>query len=264
MIPTPIRQVLSTIQASGTRALLMGGQACVFYGAAQVSKDVDFLILADEANFGKLRTALDVLQARRIAVPAFSPGVLERGHAVHFRCKAPVVEGLRVDIMSRLRELRDFDVLWERRTVVGDDNGNVFDLLSIPDLVAAKKTQRAKDWPVIETLVSIHYMENWNEPQPGWITFWLLESRSPELTVDLVQRFPAETKLQLPRRPLLGLAIAGDLPRLREALDAEVRAEQDKDRTYWEPLKREMEGFRRAEREGEGQTGERRPESEKS
>jgi hypothetical protein len=25
----------------------MGGQACVFYGAAQVSKDVDFLILAD-------------------------------------------------------------------------------------------------------------------------------------------------------------------------------------------------------------------------
>jgi hypothetical protein len=29
----------------------MGGQACVFYGAAQFSKDVDFLILAKEANF---------------------------------------------------------------------------------------------------------------------------------------------------------------------------------------------------------------------
>ena len=41
MIPTPIRQVLFTIQASGTRTLLMGGQACVFYGAAQVSKGVD-------------------------------------------------------------------------------------------------------------------------------------------------------------------------------------------------------------------------------
>ncbi len=51
MIPTPIRQVLFTIQNSGIRALLMGGQACVFYGAAQISKDVDFLLLADGENF---------------------------------------------------------------------------------------------------------------------------------------------------------------------------------------------------------------------
>ena len=32
--------------------------------------------------------------------------------------------------------------------------------------------------------------------------------------------------------------------------DAEIRAEQEKDRRYWEPLKREMEEFRRAERQG--------------
>ena len=35
----------------------MGGQACVFYGAAQVSKDVDFLILAEATNFKKLQEA---------------------------------------------------------------------------------------------------------------------------------------------------------------------------------------------------------------
>ncbi len=40
----------------------------------------------------------------------------------------------------------------------------------------------------------------------------------------------------------------GEIPALREALDAEVRAEQEKDRIYWEPLKREMEAFRRSER----------------
>ncbi len=39
---TPIRQVLLTIQKHQVQALLMGGQACVFYGAAQFSKDVDF------------------------------------------------------------------------------------------------------------------------------------------------------------------------------------------------------------------------------
>ena len=32
------------------RALLMGGQACVFYGAAELSRDTDFAILADAAN----------------------------------------------------------------------------------------------------------------------------------------------------------------------------------------------------------------------
>jgi hypothetical protein len=37
----------------------MGGQACVFYGAAQVSKDIDFLILAEEENLRNLQKALD-------------------------------------------------------------------------------------------------------------------------------------------------------------------------------------------------------------
>jgi hypothetical protein len=49
-------------------------------------------------------------------------------------------------------------------------------------------------------------------------------------------------------RPLLALAIASDLLGLRIELDAEKRCEQDKDRLYWEPLKREMEEFRRDER----------------
>ena len=53
----------------------------------------------------------------------------------------------------------------------------------------------------------------------------------------------------LATRPLLQLALADDLEPLRAALDAEVRAEQAKDRAYWEPLRREMEQFRREERE---------------
>ena len=37
MIPNPIRKVLSSMRAHRVRALLMGGQACVFYGAAEFS-----------------------------------------------------------------------------------------------------------------------------------------------------------------------------------------------------------------------------------
>jgi hypothetical protein len=233
----------------------MGGQACVFYGAAQVSKDVDILLLAEAGNFARLERALQVLAARRIAVPRFDPDLLARGHAVHFRCAAPGVEELRVDIMTRLRDLPDFAVLWERRTVFADPEGVTFNLLSVPDLVAAKKTQRSRDWPVIELLVAIHYRENGGSPKPAWIEFWLKEARAPELLVELARRFPGATRALADARPLLRQAMTGDLACLRPALDAEVRAEQDKDRAYWEPLKRELEAFRLSEARDRGGLG---------
>jgi len=83
------------MQKHQVQALLMGGQACVFYGAAQFSKDINLLLLADEANFAGLRSALDELGAHRIAVPGFDLAALARGHAVHFRCQSGVSEPAR-------------------------------------------------------------------------------------------------------------------------------------------------------------------------
>lgn len=40
MIPSPIRKALSTIQKHRVAHLLMGGQACVLYGAAEFSHDL--------------------------------------------------------------------------------------------------------------------------------------------------------------------------------------------------------------------------------
>jgi hypothetical protein len=239
------------MQKHQVQALLMGGQACVFYGAAQFSKDVDFLILAGAANLLGFQSALDDLQGVRIAVPRFSPELLQKGHAVHFRCNAAGVEGLRIDVMTRLRDLPPFEVLWDRRTTLITDDGGEIHLLSVPDLVTAKKTQRDKDWPIIDALLEGHYKAEGHAPTPERILFWLTESRTPERLVELVSRFASEARLLQTRRSLLALAREGDLPALRTALDAEVRAGQDKDRFYWEPLKREMETFRRAERANE-------------
>ena len=151
----------------------MGGQACVFYGAAQFSKDVDFAILSEPENFARLHAALAELEARRIAVPRFDPAALDRGHAVHFRCQAEGVEGLRVDLMTRLLDLPDFRTMWARRTTIADDDGNVFELLAVEDLVQAKKTQREKDWPVISALVEGHFRQFRREPTPSRIHFGL-------------------------------------------------------------------------------------------
>jgi hypothetical protein len=235
----------------------MGGQACVFYGAAQFSRDVDLALLADEPNFIRLRAALEELQAARIAVPRFDPALLARGHAVHFRCRHPAAPGLRVDVMTRLRNLPDFATLWSRRTTLTDEEGQPFDLMAVEDLVQAKKTQRSKDWPIIEALVEGHYHATGTQPTPDRIRFWLAEARTPERLVELSRRFPVEARTLASARPLLAHAIAGDLAVLRAALDAEARAEQDKDRAYWEPLKRELEAFRLAEaREPAGRGGE--------
>jgi hypothetical protein len=45
LIPSPIRKALSTIRRHRVDHLLMGGQACVLYGAAEFSRDLDLALL---------------------------------------------------------------------------------------------------------------------------------------------------------------------------------------------------------------------------
>ena len=172
----------------------MGGQACVFYGAAQFSKDVDLALFASEENFSRLRAALNELNAKRIAVPRFDADLLARGHAVHFRCQGGEADGLRVDVMTRLRDLPEFAVLWARRTTIRDEKGETFELFSVEDLVQAKKTQREKDWPMIDALIEGHYRALGGEPTPERVAFWLAESRTPERLISLAGRFPDEAR----------------------------------------------------------------------
>jgi hypothetical protein len=122
----------------GVQALLMGGQACVLYGAAEFSRDADFAVLASPENLDRLAGALSELQADVIAVPPFEAWYLERGHAIHFRCKHPEAQGMRVDVMAHLRGVDPFAELWARRTTWDLPEGFQIDSLSLPDLVASK------------------------------------------------------------------------------------------------------------------------------
>jgi hypothetical protein len=129
-----------------------GGQACIFYGAAEFSRYLDLLILADATNLPNLLRALDLLDAEAIAFPPLEERHLLRGHAVHFRCRREDVAGLRIDLMSCLRGVAGFEELWVRRTTI-EVAGEPIDLLALEDLVRMKKTQRDKNWPMIRRLV---------------------------------------------------------------------------------------------------------------
>lgn len=240
----PTQKVLSSMRQHGVRCLLMGGQACVFYGAAEFSRDVDLVLLAEEENINRLARALEELQAETIAVPPFELEHLHQGLALHFRCRAPGVEGLRVDVMSVLRGVEDFPRLWERRTTIEVD-GIEADLLSLPDLVKAKKTQRSKDWPMLQRLIEAHWFQNQHEPTPARVDFWLRECRTPELLMTMTERFPTAVESLLPNRPMLEAALAGDRNAVEGALEEERRAEVAADQLYWLPLRKMLEQLRR-------------------
>ena len=241
MIPNPILKVLSTLSCHEVRHLLIGGQACVFYGAAEFSRDCDVVILADEDNFKNLNAALAELQAECIAIPEFKAEYLQRGHAVHFRCKHADVNGLRIDVMTQLRGCEPFDRLWERRTTIEDPIVHAaYEVLAIEDLVRAKKTQRDKDWPMIRRLVEAHYDENQDDHNDAMVQFWLRESRSPEMLSQIMLRFPESVMTLTSSRPWLSSVGPTDFGQIEKFLRQEEELERRADEAYWKPLKEEL------------------------
>ena len=173
MTPNPILKVLSTLTWHRVEHLLMGGQACVLYGGAEFSRDTDVAILAAPENLARLESALADLQAHCIAVPPFRLDYLLRGHAVHFRART--FGG------PRHADRRDggdawsspFEQLWPRRTTLQIESGEQIELISLTDLVQAKKTQRDKDWSMLRRLIEANHAAHREAPTPQHVEFWL-------------------------------------------------------------------------------------------
>lgn len=179
-----------------------------------------------------------------MAAPPFHEDYLRRGHAVHFRAQHPEAAGLRIDLMARMRNVAPFDELWNRRTTLTLSDGSAVDLLSLPDLVQAKKTQRDKDWPMIRRLIEADYFRFSAQATGKQIAFWLCELRTPELLIELAKQRPSDAESLSSIRPLLQSAIAGDGAGLAECLALEEQRERAMDREYWQPLKAELEALR--------------------
>jgi hypothetical protein len=244
LIPNPILKALSTLTTHQVRYLLMGGQACVLFGAAEFSRDTDVAVLAERENLSRLAAALNELQASCIAVPPFAEEYLLRGHAVHFRCGHPEASSVRIDVMSVMRGVAPFEELWQRRTTLEGEGGLQIEVMALADLVQAKKTQRDKDWPMIRRLVEAHYARHRENPNPEQVRFWLREARTAAILRETAQRYPDEVAATAGLRPLLSLAAARDDAGLADALDEEERRQREEDRVYWTPLRAELERLR--------------------
>ena len=247
MIHNPIHKVLLTLKKCNVQALLSGGQACILYGAAEFSRDADFVILASPANLEVLRTALTELKAEQIFLPPLRLDYLKRGHACHFRCHHSDCAGLRIDVMSHLRDCDEFPLLWERKCMLDLPRLGHIPVLSLSDLVQSKKTQQDRDWPMIRRLVEVDYITRKAEATDEDILWWLEESRTPDHLMELAGAHP-DLPAKLTSRSWLEEAVAAGEEPLAERLAEEERQIRVEDKRYWQVLRNELEAMRHARR----------------
>jgi len=150
---------------------------------------------------------------------------------------------MRVDVMAKMRGVGPFGQLWDRRTTFLEEDGTSYDILSLPDLVAAKKTQRDKDWPMIRRLMEADYAGGAGDPSVARVRLWLAEGRTPGMLVELARRYPEERAAMAEMRPLLREPLT--VERIEILLNEEEQAERAADREYWAPLRQELEQMRR-------------------
>jgi hypothetical protein len=148
--------------------------------------------------------------------------------------------------MSVMRGVAPFDALWARRTSITLGDGTTCEMLSLPDLVSAKKTQRDKDWPMIRRLVEAHYASHSREPGPEAVAFWLREARTPDILMRVALTHPQECRALASGRPVIRAALAADAGAVAAALAEEEAIEREADRAYWRPLRAELETMRHA------------------
>jgi hypothetical protein len=154
-------------------------------------------------------------------------------------------------MMAKLRGCRGFDALGADRTTIELEDETFIDLLAIADLVTAKKTQREKDSPMIRRLVDAHYWEFSGCANEKQIDFWLLESRSPDVLVELSQSAPMICRRLSVTRPLLNFAQDNEYQRLHQELAIEKKTSMQADQAYWQLLIKELEILRPTEETAE-------------
>ena len=194
--------------ASEVVALLASGQAVVFYRIALMSKDGDWVLRETAAACGHVRSVL----ARRGA--SYRPGAplearwLAGGWSSHFEFFDERRRRIRCDFVSRPPRIAHDDLDAMFAAARGEGALRVVD----PErLILLKRTQRAKDYPVIGELSRLL-------PAPGELE----STTDPDRILELAGTFGRESARESVRAARLGLpraevvaALAGEIDRMQ-------------------------------------------------
>ena len=147
------RNFFRQLKADKVRYLLISGQATVLYGASTFSEDLDIWLYPQHANVQRFIKALRTLRARYYKLtPPLTLSYLRKGHGFHFTLPAEDGTDWYLDVMGVPPRSPAFNVAW-RRSIRMETPWGMVPVVSVPDLVELKKTQRLEDYAVISRLV---------------------------------------------------------------------------------------------------------------
>lgn len=90
-------------------------------------------------------------------------------------------------------------------------------------------------------MIEAHYDQNQDAPSDAMIKFWLRDSRTPSMLVELLHRFPDGIPAVASARPWLKSLDPADDKHIEHRLRVEEFAQRLADEEYWKPLKAELE-----------------------
>lgn len=234
--------------------LLISGQAAILYGAATFSEDIDLWINPTAENCHRLRAALVGMRAKYYKLtPPLVVSYLKEGHGFHFLLPSGAMDVF-VDVMGSPPRVSSFPQAIKRSRRMTTPWGRI-PVVSIPDLVELKKTQRLEDYAVISRLVLAHCRNPStaiNVTTAAWAFanmfdfsgFTALAKRYQAIILSSADR--RMTALKRMVRPLSG----GDFPqRVQDALEADimrrVQSCRRADQVYWKPIITSLKRLRR-------------------
>ena len=258
------RNFFRQLKADKVRYLLISGQATVLYGAATFSEDLDIWLCPQDANLQRFIKALRTLRARYYKLtPSLTITYLRKGHGFHFTLPAEDRPDWYLDVMGVPPRSSAFNVAWRRSIRMKTPLGMV-PVVSVPDLVELKKTQRLEDYAVISRLV-VALMNKSGLPtealaQAGLkpshrLARWAVQNIfSPALLTELIQQQPWVATCQ--GRGMAGIRAFGFkiVKRKKPGLGLEQRVEREMlvrmakyqaaDRRYWRRIIAELKSLR--------------------
>lgn len=221
-----MRRLFRSFDRAGLDYLLISGQASILYGAATFSEDVDLWIRPTPANARRLLVALAACGARIYKLtPPLARKNLTAGHGFHFLVPdrpAPIY----LDVMGRPPRVGSFGEARRRARILPTGWG-ALPVVSIPDLIALKRTQRIADYDVITALVRVAVSAE-VRPTRALLNWAARNAYRAEDRADYLRRLG---------RP------AGVEP-LRTGIAREMTALQAKDAAYWRRIVRDLRRMR--------------------
>jgi len=182
------RNFFRQLKADKVRYLLISGQATVLYGAATFSEDLDIWLCPQNANRQRFVKALRTLRARYYKLtPPLNTTYLRKGHGFHFTLPAEGGADWYLDVMGVPPRSPAFNIAW-RRSIRMETPWGMVPVVSVPDLVELKKTQRLEDYAVISRLV-MGFVDTSRQSHNCRLARWTIQNMfSTALLAELFQR----------------------------------------------------------------------------